>query len=63
MWDGHEGEWSQEREKEQALRKFVLLDTNADNKLTADVRGGGRAGAGWAGGPSRGLRRGVACRE
>ncbi|KAL4426544.1 hypothetical protein ABPG77_008402 [Micractinium sp. CCAP 211/92] len=36
VWDGHDGEWSQEREKEQALRKFVLLDTNADNKLTAD---------------------------
>lgn len=46
VWDGHDGEWSQEREKEQALRKFVLLDTNADNKLTADVRGRGSA---WQG--------------
>lgn len=50
VWDGHDGEWSQEREKEQALRKFVLLDTNADNKLTADVRRGeeGPSGKRWA---------------
>lgn len=45
VWDGHEeGDgkmWTEEKEKQQARRKFVLLDSNSDAHLTAEVGGGG----------------------
>ncbi|PSC71340.1 calcium-binding EF hand family [Micractinium conductrix] len=40
VWDGHEeGDgkmWTEEKEKQQARRKFVLLDSNSDAHLTAE---------------------------
>lgn len=37
VWESHGGDnWDEAREKEGALRKFVLLDTNADHRLSAE---------------------------
>jgi hypothetical protein len=39
VWETHGGAegWTEEREKQNAQRKFVLLDTNSDNLLTPEV--------------------------
>lgn len=37
VWETHAAEdWSEEKEKQNAQRKFVLLDTNSDNLLTPE---------------------------
>ncbi len=38
VWETHDGEeWSEERDRQNAQRKFVLLDTNSDNELTPEA--------------------------
>lgn len=38
VWETHAAEdWSEEKEKQNAQRKFVLLDTNSDNLLTPEA--------------------------
>lgn len=57
VWEAHQaGAHNEELERENARRKFVLLDTNADNYLTAEARAAGEGGACLQGGATHGQR-------